>query len=265
MPTSLPLALADAHDTNYADFSTSYARRAGSDLRRDAYLDRAIIDLPALPFNGVFRSNLNQDAVAQAAEETLDLARTRPVPVGWRVTLTTQPQTSVALDALGWHAAYQSPVMARELAGLPTVGPRPDVRVEEVTEATLAEWSRVVAVAFGCPEEYVHGPAAYDRDVGLPGKTPLRRFLLRIDTDPVASSALLPGPTPTGLAGIFNVGTLERARGHGLGTIITHTAMVAARNAGAQVTVLQSSELGRRVYERLGFDTVGHITVHLPP
>ncbi len=125
--------------------------------------------------------------------------------------------------------------------------------VEEVTGSTLAEWSRVVTVAFGCPEEYVHGPAAYDRDVGLPGKTALRRYLLRIDGDSVASSSLLPGPTGAGLAGIFNVGTLERARGQRLGTLVTHTAMVAARDAGAQVTVLQSSEMGRPVYKRLGF------------
>jgi hypothetical protein len=74
VPALLSPALADAHDTNYADFSTGYARHAGSDLRRDSALDRAIIDLPALPFNGVFRSNLAETDVAGVAAETIAVA-----------------------------------------------------------------------------------------------------------------------------------------------------------------------------------------------
>jgi GNAT superfamily N-acetyltransferase len=263
VPVSLSPALADAHDTNFAEFSTSYARRAGSDLERHASFDRAIIDLPALPYNGVFRSNLPQVDIARVAAETITLAKRRQVPVAWRVTPTTPPHTVAALEAIGWHAEFHVPVMAKELSAgsRPT---RPGVTVEEVTTAGLPEWSRVVAVSFGCPEEYVEGPASYDRDVGFPGETALRRFLLRIDGEPMASSALLPGSPRSGLAGIFCVGTLERVRGQGLGTVITQAAMDAAQNTGTRVAVLQASEQGRPVYERLGFDTVASIGVHIP-
>jgi GNAT superfamily N-acetyltransferase len=264
VPASFSPALAEAHDTNYADFSTGYARRAGSDLRRGTSFDRAIIDLPAPPFNGVFRSNLPEADIAAVAAETLTLACARRVPVAWRVTPTTPPHTSAALEALGWHAVRHTPVMAIELDTATSAKTRPGVTVDEVTAATLAEWSRVVAVSFGCPEEYVEGPASYDRDVGLPGETALRRFLLRVDGEPLASSALLPGPPASNLAGIFCVGTLEAARGQGLGTVITQTAVEAARAAGAQVAVLQASDMGRPVYERLGFDTVASIAVHVP-
>jgi GNAT superfamily N-acetyltransferase len=262
--TSLSPALADAHDSNYVEFSTSYARRAGSDLTRGPRFDRAIIDLPAPPYNGVFRSNLPHDNVAGVAAETLALARARRVPVAWRVTPTTPPDTSTALEMLGWPVDHLVPVMAKELDTAPSAAMGSGVTVGEVTAASLAEWSRVVAVSFGCPEEYVEGPASYDRDVGLPGETPLRRFLLRVDGEPVASSALLPGPRASGLAGIFCVGTLAGMRGRGLGAVITQAAMDAARDAGAEVAVLQASEMGRPVYQRLGFDTVGSITVHVP-
>lgn len=264
MPALLSPALAEAHDSNYADFSTGYARRAGSDLRRGTSFDRAIIDLPAPPYNGVFRSNLPQADIAAVAAETLTLARARRVPVAWRVTPTTPSHTSAALEALGWRAVWHAPVMATELNTAMSASTRPGVTVDEVTAATLAEWSRVVAVSFGCPEEYVEGPASYDRDVGLPGETALRRFLLRVDGEPLASSALLPGRRASSLAGIFCVGTLEAARGQGLGAIVTLAAMDAARAAGAQVAVLQASEMGRPVYERLGFDTVASIAVHVP-
>jgi ribosomal protein S18 acetylase RimI-like enzyme len=266
MPSSLPPALADAHDTNYADFSTGYARSAGAELRRDDLVDRAIIDLPALEFNGVFRSKLPVTDVHRVAEETRAIARSHRVPVGWRVTPTTPPETTPALEAIGWHADRHVPIMARDLnSQANSVGLRPGMTVDEVTGSTLADWSRVVALSFGCPEDYVHLPAGYDRAFGLPGETTLRRFLLWIDGEPVASSALLPGPAGTGLAGIFCVGTLERSRGQGLGTIMTQTAMSAARSMGARVAVLQASEMGRPVYDRLGFDTVGHIATHLPP
>jgi len=262
---SFPPALAEAHDTNYADFSTGYARHPGSDLRRDAAFDRAIIDLPALPFNGVFRSQLSAGEVARVAEETLGLAAARGVPVAWRVTLTTPRTTTVALEEYGWHAERQVPVMAADLGGLRWASDPPlGVTVEEVTTATLADWSRVVAVSFGCPEEYVHGPAAYDRAFGLPGETTMRRFLARRDGEPVAASAVLPGRAGTALAGIFSVATLEPARGQGLGAHMTRLAMDAARDLGAAVAVLQASDMGRPVYERLGFDTVGHIGVHTP-
>ena len=181
------------------------------------------------------------------------------------MTLTAPPDTSAALEKAGWRFDHYEPVMVRALdpdASLPTM--RADVTVEEVTAATLAEWSRVVAVSFGCPQEYVEGPASYDRDVGLPGETPLRRFLLRVDGEPVASSALLPGPPASRLAGIFSVATLEPARGRGFGTIVTQAAMAAARTTGTRVVVLQASDMGRRVYERLGFDTVAALTVHVP-
>ena len=128
------------------------------------------------------------------------------------MTPTTPPETTAALEAVGWHVDHTVPVMAKELDTATSATMRSGVTVEEVTSATLAEWSEVVAISFGCPEEYVEGPASYDRDVGLPGETPLRRFLLRTDGEPMASSALLPGPIAAGLAGIFCVGTLERAR-----------------------------------------------------
>lgn len=264
MPASLSPDLADAHDTNYADFSTGYARRAGSHLQREPALDRCIIDLPALPFNGVFRSDLPPAGIAQVAAQTIALAQARHVPVAWRVTPTTPPHTGPALEALGWHAEWRTPVMAIELNGRSSARTKRGVTVEEVTAAGLAEWSRVLAVSFGCPEEYVEGPASYDRDVGLPGETAFRRFLLRIDGEPLASSAVLPGPAGSGLAGIYNVGTLEPARGQGLGALVTQAAIDAARDAGALVAVLQASEMGRPVYERLGFDTVGSVAVHIP-
>ena len=125
MPASFWSALAEAHDTNYADFSTGYARRAGSHLRRGRSFDRAIIDLPAPPYNGVFRSNLPKPTLPRSPRKRSRSPAPRRVPVVWRVTPTTPAHTSPALDALGWHAVSHTPVMARQLDTVTSATTRP--------------------------------------------------------------------------------------------------------------------------------------------
>jgi predicted acetyltransferase len=54
-------------------------------------------------------------------------------------------------------------------------------------------------------------------------------------------------------AGIYSVSTLPRARGKGIGAVLTLRPLQEAREMGYRVGVLQSSEMGFNVYKRLGF------------
>jgi predicted acetyltransferase len=56
-----------------------------------------------------------------------------------------------------------------------------------------------------------------------------------------------------GVAGIFGVATVPEARGRGLGTAISLHALREARDMGYKVSVLLSSRMGYRIYQRLGF------------
>jgi GNAT superfamily N-acetyltransferase len=75
-------------------------------------------------------------------------------------------------------------------------------------------------------------------------------FIGLLHGEAVATTSLL---TAGGSAGIYNVTTREPARGRGIGAAMTATAVAAGRSRGLPVTTLQASELGRPVYERLGF------------
>jgi predicted GNAT family acetyltransferase len=55
--------------------------------------------------------------------------------------------------------------------------------------------------------------------------------------------------------GIYNVATIESARGRGYGTAMTW-AVVADAEPGVDLVILQASALGRPVYEHMGFRTV---------
>jgi ribosomal protein S18 acetylase RimI-like enzyme len=62
-----------------------------------------------------------------------------------------------------------------------------------------------------------------------------------------------------GDAGVYNVGTLERARRRGLGSAVVGVLLHDAVARGARTATLQSTGMARGVYARQGFHDLGRI------
>ena len=78
--------------------------------------------------------------------------------------------------------------------------------------------------------------------------------LARIDGAAVATAmTVLTGPA----IGIYAVSTVPEHRGKGLGAAVTWAAVAAGRERGGTWSVLQSSDMGKGVYERMGYRVVG--------
>jgi GNAT superfamily N-acetyltransferase len=81
----------------------------------------------------------------------------------------------------------------------------------------------------------------------------------------VVRVALLDGrPAAVGMSydheddcGIYNVTTLDHARGRGLGTALTAQLLHEARDRGCTTATLQSTAMAERIYARLGFRDLG--------
>jgi GNAT superfamily N-acetyltransferase len=68
----------------------------------------------------------------------------------------------------------------------------------------------------------------------------------------------------SGDCGIFNVGTVEKARRRGLGTALTAAQAHDARARGCRTASLQSTEMAERVYAAVGFRDLGRILEYVP-
>ena len=64
--------------------------------------------------------------------------------------------------------------------------------------------------------------------------------------------------------GIYNVGTVEKARRRGLGTALTTAQVYAARARGCRTASLQSTPMAERVYAAVGFRDLGRILEYVP-
>lgn len=153
------------------------------------------------------------------------------------------------LQQIGFVPDDDPPGMAVVLDELVAPAP-PDqlsvVRVEDA--ATLRAWSSVFVAGYELPEQM--GAAFCELIAALDEDGPMQHYLAYRDDTPVATASLV---LAAGVAGIYNVATLPEARGQGFGSAITLASLRAAQALGYRAGILQSSEMGFNIYQRLGF------------
>jgi GNAT superfamily N-acetyltransferase len=116
-------------------------------------------------------------------------------------------------------------------------------------QAGMEDHLRTAAAGFGMPEELVRAFVSADqwRQEGR------SVYVGSVDGQPVTTGL---GVRTGRTIGVYNIATTEGARRRGYGAAMTERVAADGAAAGADVAILQSSEMGRRIYERLGFRTV---------
>lgn len=151
------------------------------------------------------------------------------------------------------------PAMTASLEDLPPLEAPPGAQLLVVASAVEAEAALEVMMAgFGIPMGVRPWLLDLFTSVTRDPSSPLRMVIANLNGRPVATALRgVFGDT----AVIYNVATLPDARGRGLGRFVTLAAMHDAAANGARRAVLESSEMGRNVYRRLGFREVGDFRV----
>jgi len=170
----------------------------------------------------------------------------------WRVTAPERLRDAIEPAALsaGLRPAVVVPRML--LDPLPAAPSLPaGLEIRRVTTAVdLRDFCTAAGRAFQIPRWYLRVAFAGGFADAAEGKEPVRLFVGYEAGRPVATAAQA---TSDGVAGIFFVGSVPEARRKGFGGALTWAAIEDGRSLGAQVAWLQSTPMGRPLYERLGF------------
>jgi len=203
--------------------------------------------------NAAFRRDDGSDPV-----ELIDRAREffasrgRGFSLWGRSGLEADADLFAAAEAAGLQAVYEMPEMVlRTPVEEPALPPGADLRRLTDLDAVGDFW-RVAQASYaslGFPPEVFAG---YTDHAGLLAKN-VGAFIAYLDGAPAAIAMTIVNHE---VAGIYWVGTLEVARGRGLGRAVTATATNAGFALGAELASLQASPMGRPIYEAMGYETI---------
>jgi ribosomal protein S18 acetylase RimI-like enzyme len=152
------------------------------------------------------------------------------------------PLAAAHLEERGYTLSETTRAMGMELGAVRL--PRPDV------ELGPPEWDEYLRVA--------------ELPAGLLTRMDASAFHVvvgRLDGESVCAGIALDAD---GDCGIYNVGTIERARRRGMGTAVTAALVHDARDRGCTTASLQSTPIAERVYAAVGFRDLGRILEYTP-
>jgi GNAT superfamily N-acetyltransferase len=153
--------------------------------------------------------------------------------------------------------------MAVDLATLNPEALPADVRIQRVVDAdTLDTWMTTLAEGYSFPVWLPEPLTRLMAHAGLTDEATISLYLAWLSGQPVATSMVI---YAAGAAGIYNVVTLPAARGRGIGRAVTLAPLLEAWERGYRVAVLNATEMGFPVYERLGFARYCDILQYLWP
>jgi len=159
------------------------------------------------------------------------------------------------VNKLGCTARETIHCMAADLQSIPSLENTDNLQILEVDQNEHKLWVDVMSEGYELPRDFVEriGPGA-QRITNCPDNIQFRFFLALESGVPTSTSAHM---IPDGVIGIYDVSTRPAYRGRGMGRFITLAPLLKARDEGYKTAVLQASEMGAPIYEKIGFESVG--------
>jgi hypothetical protein len=231
------------------------AEAGGHELHDDEGVRWFHSGLPDRYTNGVIRTRLREADADGVIDQLAVELRGRGAPFLWWVLPSDEPaDLAERLEARGLVAGDAWPAFLLETGAMVEPPAVPGLEVRRVaSEDDFAAYLAVMAPILSPSDAFTAFFAGGARGIGFGADVDEQHFLGRLDGSPVATSSLL---LAGGAAGIYNVTTVERVRGRGIGAAMTAAAVRAGAERGMRVSTLQASDMGRSVYERLGFTYV---------
>jgi hypothetical protein len=253
------VSLAKANEDNLYASTPFLYNLPGAEVYKGADISWCITDIPVRACNVIFKARLKLENVDNVIKSIIGKARVKNVPLRWYVGKNTEPANlGEHLVSHGFTTDGPAPMMAVDLQTLKKdtriVSGLDIIEVKDINNMRI--WSNVCSRGFGGTPQSAAMMLRWLSlvlELGLP----MRFFLALYDGVPVATSQLL---MAEGVAGIDRVATVPEARNRGIGYATTLHPLLIARDAGYRAGTIQASEMGARVYQRMGFWKCGELT-----
>ena len=241
--TPAAMELAQRHDESYFQAWRLVGRHTGGVFEADGVL-AAASGLPVAWLNIAFVTRPLERATSalSAAVEFFD-ARSLPFVVRIREGLDASAES--ACEQLGMPYSDTIPGMTSARLAAPAAPPSLVIR-EVVDEQSIDAFCAVIAAGYEMPREMV--AAMFARSMFSDPEQ--RSFVGYCDGAPAACATLVFGGR---VAGVHNVATVPGFRRRGFGEAVTWAAIERGAAYGCDLSALQASEMGRPIYERMGF------------
>jgi GNAT superfamily N-acetyltransferase len=252
----------DALQDGYLSFCRLLGRESGVTLGQEPDIAWAMTPLPLRGFNRIIRVRLDADQADARIQEMQDRYQAAGVGPTWWIDAHSLPaDVGGRLERMGLVSETE-PAMRIESTAVPDLELPAGVTLSwAVDPEPLRAAMRLIAAGFGMPDRLGGALADLMAPIARPG-SPARTVVARIDDEPVAAAqGILVGEA----VAIFNVATLEAARGRGIGAAVTLAILRDAIERGARFGVLESSAMGHPVYRRIGFRDVASLQVYVSP
>ncbi|MGD9091930.1 MAG: GNAT family N-acetyltransferase [Anaerolineales bacterium] len=214
--------------------------------------------IPIIPYNGILKFQVERN-INQRIDKIVRHYQRRGVEFMWIVHPSSlPPDIPTRLRARKLQEVELIPGMVRSLKVLPEPPPLPKgIEVRKfMGESDAEEYYDFVSWRWGVPEKYhqqLTSTVAKFR-FGEPGSKAHMWQAYRDDC-PIAKAGMY---LTAGSVGIYAVVTKPEARRMGLASILTLTALKAARELDKSLAVLHSTPMAESLYRSLGFETIAH-------
>ncbi|MBE0411634.1 MAG: GNAT family N-acetyltransferase [Anaerolineales bacterium] len=257
--------LKDISIEHYFDSFTCFSVVPGIEVYQGVDMIRILS--PGIPnwlTNTVLRCRLNAEDADTAIDETIEYFQSKGVKPYWRLCPGDLPaDLEPRLINKGFSLVDEQPAMVIDLAKLKQNNRTPDgFVIERIRDAaTMKEkhgWISQFREGKSLGTLLVDMFSGY----GFDAASDWQHYLGVIGGKPVSWASVF---YSTGVAGIYAVGTIPEARRQGIGSAITYRVLMDARQRGYRIGVLQSSQMGYNMYQKLGFETVFTIKTYTLP
>lgn len=252
-------AILKAFESNLWD-RAAFLPKVRKDAIADESVDLLLVDsgLPNPDFNTIGKSSLHPRFGAERIEKAIKHFKSKKLPFTWILgPLSGHGAMEPALKGLGLTCAEDQWVMAMTLDTVNIPGTVPGgLDVKRVVNASQLDHFADVMTASTPADETIKTFYTDTKEAILAPASPLRLYVGYISNEPVA---VLEAFSAHGILNLYAMAALASVRGKGYTAGLMLTALKDAKKAGLRVASLQTPEVGRAAYERLGFKPAARI------